>query len=70
MAQEQHRVRQLQAELLEKERSCSELIFELRRARSAAGESDWAQREEEYMRLNLQLRRPCRCERSSDVQYV
>ena len=51
-------MRQLQAELEEKERSCSELIFDLRRARSAAGESDWAMREEEYMRLNLQLRRP------------
>ncbi|CAJ1429289.1 unnamed protein product, partial [Effrenium voratum] len=57
LEQEQQRGRQLQAELEEKERVVSELIFDLRRARQAAGEGDWAQREEEYMRLNLQLRR-------------
>ncbi|CAK9055858.1 unnamed protein product [Durusdinium trenchii] len=54
---EQSRVRQLNLELEDKERHVSELIFDLKRARSAAGEGDWAQREEEYMRLNLQLRR-------------
>lgn len=57
LEKEQHRVRQQQMELEEKERSISELVFDLRRARQAAGEGDWAQREEEYMRLNLQLRR-------------
>lgn len=57
LEKEQHRVRQQQMELEEKERSISELVFDLRRARQAAGEGDWAQQEEEYMRLNLQLRR-------------
>ena len=57
LEKEQHRVKQQQIELEEKERSISELIFDLRRARQAAGEGDWAQREEEYMRLHLQLKR-------------
>jgi chromosome segregation ATPase len=47
----------LRRQLEEKERTVAELLFDLRRARSAASEGDWAQREEEYMRLNLQNRK-------------
>jgi len=57
LEKERHVVKQLQAELEEKERTVAELLFDLRRARNASGEGDWAQREEEYMRLDLQLRK-------------
>ncbi|CAE7243722.1 unnamed protein product [Symbiodinium natans] len=57
LEKERHVVKQLQAELEEKERTVAELIFDLRRARNASSEGDWAQREEEYMRLDLQLRK-------------
>eukprot|EP00930_Biecheleria_cincta_P032429 TRINITY_DN22508_c0_g1_i1.p1 TRINITY_DN22508_c0_g1~~TRINITY_DN22508_c0_g1_i1.p1 ORF type:complete len:4404 (-),score=1151.18 TRINITY_DN22508_c0_g1_i1:37-13248(-) len=57
LEKERHTVNALRAELEEKERSMADLIFDLRRARAAAGDGDWAQKEEEYMRLNLQNRR-------------
>eukprot|EP00933_Yihiella_yeosuensis_P049039 TRINITY_DN455_c0_g2_i1.p1 TRINITY_DN455_c0_g2~~TRINITY_DN455_c0_g2_i1.p1 ORF type:complete len:1580 (-),score=424.29 TRINITY_DN455_c0_g2_i1:582-5279(-) len=47
----------LRRELEEKERTVAELLFDLRRARGASAEGDWAQREEEFMRLNLQNRK-------------
>eukprot|EP00929_Paragymnodinium_shiwhaense_P083429 TRINITY_DN4445_c0_g1_i1.p1 TRINITY_DN4445_c0_g1~~TRINITY_DN4445_c0_g1_i1.p1 ORF type:complete len:3299 (+),score=1042.55 TRINITY_DN4445_c0_g1_i1:722-9898(+) len=46
--------KRLRHELEEKERALADLDFDLRRARAAMGESEWAQQEEEYMRLNIQ----------------
>jgi len=57
LEKERHTVASLRAQLEEKERALAETVFDLHRARRAAGESDWDQREEEFMRLNLQIRK-------------
>jgi len=54
---ERHGAAQLRREVEERERLIADLTFDLRRARAAAGDSDWAQREEEYMRLSVQSRK-------------
>ncbi|CAE8643096.1 unnamed protein product [Polarella glacialis] len=57
LERERHTSDALRKELEEKERTVEELLFDLRRARGAALEGDWAQKEEELMSMNLHNRK-------------
>jgi len=56
LKKERHKNTVLQKALDEKECAVADLEFDLRRARGTAAGDRWAQQEEEYMRLNLQVR--------------